>query len=77
MATIGVVRPNLTTAAAEAAQARARVEGERMAKESDSTNTKATGQTADLATNAAQQLTDNPRLARLMKLADTHHCKGI
>jgi serine/threonine protein kinase len=38
--------------------------------------TKLTSQTAGLGSDFAQQLQSNPRLARLMQLADSKHCKG-
>lgn len=76
MATFGAVRPNAAAAAAEAAQARARVEGARMAAERRPTEQKLSSGAADMASGMGQQLTANPRLARLIQLADTHHCKG-
>jgi hypothetical protein len=68
---------NTAGAAAEAAQARARVVGKRQAEERRPTEQKLIGGVADIGMDAAQQLTSNPRLARLMQLAQAHSCKGI
>lgn len=68
---------NTAGAAAEAAQARAKVVGKRQAEERRPTEQKLIGGVADLGVGAAQQLTSNPRLARLMQLAQAHSCKGI
>ena len=76
VATGGLVRPNAASAAAEAAQARVKVVGERQAAERRPTEQKLIGGVADLGMDAAQQLTSNPRLARLMQLAQAHGCKG-
>ena len=74
-ATGGIV--NTAGAAAEAAQARARVVGKRQAEERRPTEQKLLGGVADLGVDAAQQLSSNPRLGRLMQLAQSHGCKGI
>lgn len=68
---------NTAGAAAEAAQARARVVGKRQAEERRPTEQKLLGGVADLGVGAAQQLASNPRLGRLMQLAQSHGCKGI
>lgn len=72
----GLVHPNAASAAALAAQARARAVGERQAAERRPTEQKMTGGVADLGLEAAQQFTSNPRLARLMQLAQAKGCKG-
>jgi hypothetical protein len=76
MATGGLVHPNTASAAAEAAQARARVEGKRQADERRPTEQKLLGGVADLGMDSAQQLSNNPRLARLIQLSQSHRCKG-
>lgn len=74
-ATLGLT--NTAGVAAEAAQARAKVVGKRQAEERRPTEQKLIGGVADLGMDSAQQLTSNPRLARLMQLAQAHSCKGI
>jgi len=76
LATGGLVHTNAASAAAEAAQARGRVVGKRQAAERRPTEQKLIGGVADLGMDAAKQLTSNPRLARLMQLAQSHGCKG-
>jgi hypothetical protein len=76
LATGGLVNPNAASAAALAAQARVKVVGERQAAERRPTEQKMIGGVADLGVDAAQQLTSNPRLARLMQLAQSRGCKG-
>jgi hypothetical protein len=77
MATGGIVRTNAASAAAEAAQARINVVGKRQAEERRPTEQKLLGGVADLGMDAAQQLATNPRLGRLLQLAQSHGCKGI
>jgi hypothetical protein len=76
LATGGLVHTNAASAAAQAAQARARVVGKRQADERRPTEQKMIGGVADLGVDAAKQLTSNPRLARLMQLAQSRGCKG-
>lgn len=76
MATGGLVNPNTASAAAMAAQARIKELGARQAAERKPTEQKMYGGVADLGMDAAQQLSSNPRLARLMQLAQSHSCKG-
>jgi hypothetical protein len=76
LATGGLVNPNTTSAAALAAQARVKAVGERQAAERRPTEQKMIGGVADLGVDAAKQLTSNPRLARLMQLAQARGCKG-
>jgi hypothetical protein len=77
MASGGLVRTNATTATAMAEQARIKELGERQAAERRPTEQKMYGGVADLGVGAAQQFASNPRLARLMQLAQSHGCKGI
>jgi hypothetical protein len=76
MATGGLVRTNTATAAAMAAQNRARVLGERQAAERRPTEQKLIGGVADMGVDAAQQLASNPRLAHLLQLAQARGCRG-
>jgi hypothetical protein len=76
MATGGLVQTNTASAAAMAAQARARAVGERQAAERRPTEQKMYGGVADLGVGAAQQLASNPRLARLLQLAQARGCRG-
>jgi hypothetical protein len=76
LATAGLVHTNTASAAAVAAQARVKVVGERQAAERRPTEQKLIGGVADLGMDAAQQLSSNPRLARLMQLAQSRGCKG-
>jgi len=76
-ATYGLVRPNATAAVVQAAQARNQVAGERMAEERKPTEQKLEGGVIDMAGGAAQQFADNPRLARLIQLSQTHGCRGM
>jgi hypothetical protein len=48
----------------------------RMLDEAKPTDTRMLNSTAALATGAASQLSANPRLARLVQLANTHRCRG-
>jgi hypothetical protein len=76
LATAGLVNPNAASAAAMAAQARVKAVGERQAAERRPTEQKMIGGVADLGVDAAQQLSSNPRLARLLQLAQSRGCKG-
>jgi hypothetical protein len=75
-ATMGVVRPNTAGKLAEEFQKENKVTGERMAKERKPTETKMINQTSDMASDMAQQLNANPRMAKLMQLAQARKCKG-
>lgn len=76
LATGGIVQGHAAAAAAEAAQARGRAEGARMAKESAPTDQKMMSTTSDLMGDMSKQLQANPRMARLMQLAQARRCKG-
>ncbi len=76
IATAGLVQGHATDAAATAAQQRVRREGERMMKESKSTNDRLLDSTANLATEMTRQVQSNPRAARLMQLANARGCRG-
>jgi hypothetical protein len=76
LATGGLVNPNAASAAAVAGQARVKAVGERQAAERRPTEQKLIGGVADLGVDAATQLSSNPRLARLMQLAQSRGCKG-
>ena len=76
MSTMGLVSGHALAAAEKVNSAEDRAMGRRMADESKPTDTRMMNSTADLATGAASQLSANPRLARLVQLANTHRCKG-
>ncbi|HYM35796.1 MAG TPA: hypothetical protein VET48_10400 [Steroidobacteraceae bacterium] len=75
-ATMGVVRPNSAGKLAEKFQKENKVTGERMAQERKPTETKLFNSTADLTTDTTQQLSSNPRMAKLVQLAQARKCKG-
>ena len=76
LATGGLVRGRALDAVEKTIDARNRANNERAIKEDLPTTQKMIGQTADLGADFGQQLQSNPRLARLIQLADTKHCKG-
>lgn len=75
-ATMGVVQGRATAAAEKVVQAREKASNERMIAESKPTDTALMNITGDSISSAGQQLTANPRLARLTQLATNHHCHG-
>jgi len=75
-ATMGLVNTNRAAAAAQAAQDAERIQGEKDNAARRPTEQKMTSMTGDFASDAGKQLTNNPRLARLTQLANTHHCHG-
>lgn len=76
LATGGLVRPHALEAAEKGIEARSQANNERVMREDLPVTQKLLGQTADLGTDFAKQLASNPRLARLIQLADAKHCKG-
>ena len=76
LATGGLVRGRALQATEKTIDARNRANNERVIKEDLPVAQKMVSQTADLGGDFSQQLQANPRLARLMQLADTRHCKG-
>ncbi len=76
VATLGLVRGRSLNAVDKAIDARHQANNERALKEDLPVTQKMVGQMADFGTDFGQQLTSNPRLARLMQLADARHCKG-
>lgn len=73
-ATMGVVNPHTAAAVEQRVQQENRVIGKRMAEERRPTETRMMNNTAGIAGDLGQQMRDNPRLARLMQLADAKHC---
>jgi len=76
MATMGVVNPNREGALAETFEKQNKAMNERMVRESKPIAHGLMTSTADFAADAGQQLSANPRLARLVQLANAKHCKG-
>jgi hypothetical protein len=76
LATGGLVRPHALEVAERGIQARSKANNERVMREDLPVTQKMLGQTADLGADFAKQLGSNPRLARLIQLADAKHCKG-
>ncbi|HYM28230.1 MAG TPA: hypothetical protein VET66_08770, partial [Steroidobacteraceae bacterium] len=76
MSTMGLVSGHALAAAEKVNDTEDRAMGRRMADESKPTDTRMMSSTADLATGAANQLSANPRLARLVQLANAHRCRG-
>jgi len=76
LSTGGLVRGHALEAAEKGIEARSRANNERVMREDLPVTQKMVGQTADLGADFAEQLNSNPRLARLMQLADAKHCKG-
>jgi hypothetical protein len=76
LATGGLVSGHALNAVEKTLDAQDKVEKERVMREDLPTTQKMTSQTAGLGTDFGQQLQANPRLARLMQLADSKHCKG-
>jgi hypothetical protein len=76
MATMGVVSGHALAAAEKVNDAEDKAMNRRMLDEAKPTDTRMLNSTAALATGAASQLSANPRLARLVQLANTHRCRG-
>jgi hypothetical protein len=76
VATAGLVRGRALNAVEKTLDAQDKAEKERVMREDLPTTQKMISQTADLGADFGQQLQANPRLARLMQLADAKRCKG-
>jgi hypothetical protein len=66
-----------TTRLAEKFDAENKAMGERMAKESAPKVERTTNATGEIVADMGKQLTENPRLARLMQMASAKKCKGL
>jgi hypothetical protein len=76
IATAGLVQGHALNAVEKTLDAQDKAEKERVMREDLPTYQKMISQTADLGSDFGQQLQANPRLGRLMHLADSKHCKG-
>jgi hypothetical protein len=76
LATGGLVRGHALNAVEKTLDAQDKVEKERVMREDLPTTQKMISQTAGFGSDFGQQLQANPRLGRLMQLADSKHCKG-
>jgi hypothetical protein len=76
LATGGLVSGHALNAVEKTLDAQDKVEKERVMREDLPTTQKMISQTAGLGADFGQQLQANPRLARLIQLADAKHCKG-
>jgi hypothetical protein len=76
MASFGMVQTHAVDAVGKKIEAENKARSERFAKERHPTDQKLASTTADLTSDVAGQVAANPRLARLVQLADAHHCKG-
>ena len=76
LATGGLVSGHALNAVEKTLAAQDKVEKERVMREDMPVTQKLIGQTADFGADFGQQLQSNPRLARLMQLADSKHCKS-
>jgi hypothetical protein len=76
VATAGLVRGHALNAVEKTLDAQDKVEKERVMREDLPTTRNMINQTAGLSADFGQQLQTNPRLGRLMQLADSKHCKG-
>jgi hypothetical protein len=76
LATGGLVSGHALRAVEKTLDAQDKVEKERVIREDLPTYKTMNSQTADLGSDFGQQLQSNPRLARLIQLADARHCKG-
>lgn len=72
----GLVRGRSLDAAQKVVDARDAAHNEKFVKASQPVAQQQNSQVADFATDAAGQLQSNPRLARLVQLANAKHCKG-
>ena len=66
-----------TTRLAEKFDAENKAMGERMAKESTPKVERTTNATGEIVADMGKQLTENPRLARLMQMTSAKKCKGL
>jgi hypothetical protein len=76
LATAGLVQGHALNAVEKTLDAQDKAEKERVIREDLPTYKKMNSATADLGSDFGQQLQANPRLGRLMQLADSKHCKG-
>jgi hypothetical protein len=76
VATAGLAGQHATEAVEAKHEAENKATGERMRAEQAPSAAKMTTATGDLAAGMTQQLQSNPRLARLMQLAQEKKCKG-
>jgi hypothetical protein len=76
VATAGVVHPNTASHLEQTFERQNRVMSDQMAAERRPTEQRLFNMTADVASTSGEQLTANPRLARLIQLAGAKHCKG-
>jgi hypothetical protein len=76
VATAGLVRGQALNAVEKTLDAKDKAEKERVIREDLPTYKKMNSATADLGADFGQQLQANPRLGRLIQLADAKHCKG-
>ena len=76
LATGGLVRGRALQAVEKEQTAEHDANNQRVLKEAQPIEKQQVGQMAGFSSDFAQQLQSNPRLARLMQLADTKHCKG-
>jgi hypothetical protein len=76
LASGGLVRGRALQATEKALDAEHRANNERVVKEDTPTFSKLNGQTADFGSDFAAQMQSNPRLARLVQLANSKHCQG-
>jgi hypothetical protein len=74
-ATAGVVRPRTAAVLEQEFQRQNKVTGERMAEERRPHEQRLMSTTGDFAADAGQQISQNPRLARLIQLANQKNCK--
>jgi hypothetical protein len=73
---LGLVRGHALEAADRARQARQDAHNEKLIKEQQPVAQQQMGQMAAFGADFAEQFKSNPRLAHLMQLADSKHCKG-
>jgi hypothetical protein len=76
LATGGLVRGHALNAVQKTLDEEHKANNERIMREDAPVTSKLISQTSGLGADAAEQLRSNPRLARLMQLADSKHCKG-
>ena len=76
MATGGLAKGVASQAAEKEIDASDKAMGERMAAERKPTEQKMNMYTADTATNASRDLTNNPRIAKLIQMANAKRCKS-
>ena len=76
VATGGLVRGRALQAVEKEIDAEHQATNTRVLKEAQPIEKQQVNQMAGFSSDFAQQLQSNPRLARLMQLADTKHCKG-